>query len=103
MCAEYVYVAWCLHQAPFSLLVTTVLEHLSAASLDTCVWIDIFAVNQHGVWPPGKPPRTPNEHQNKLDVYAFADVIALCEAGTLVVANLLYTNPALRGWCLYEW
>ena len=91
-------------QAPFAFLIKTVMDYLSVASPETRVWIDVFAVNQHGVWPPQDPPQTPSHFQNKADVGAFKDVIDLCVGGTLVVAYLdANCNPARRGWCLYEW
>ena len=76
-------------------LLDTVFGFLSSASEDTRVWIDCIAINQHG---------DTNGAQNKADVSAFEDVLQLCGGGTIVVVDMgSGTNPASRGWCLYEW
>ena len=76
-------------------LLDTVFGFLSSASEDTRVWIDCVAINQHG---------DTNVAQNKADVSAFEDVLQLCGGGTIVVVDMASgTNPASRGWCLYEW
>eukprot|EP00959_Pyramimonas_sp_CCMP1952_P428699 8978966-Pyramimonas_sp.AAC.1 len=84
--------AW---KAPFKLLVDKVCAFLRSAGPDVRMWIDIVAVNQH--------PEAEHHKQNKEDIAAFEDVIQVCRAGTLVVVDLMYTNPATRGWCLFEW
>ena len=76
-------------------LLDTVFGFLSSASEDTRVWIDCVAINQHD---------KTNAAQNKADVSAFEDVLQLCGGGTIVVVDMASgTNPASRGWCLYEW
>ena len=82
--------AW---KGSFYKLLTEVIQFLRHASLDTKVWIDIFAVNQHSDTSP---------EQNKADVDAFAFVLQLCQAGTIGVVDALKCSPATRAWCLYE-
>ena len=69
------------------------MNFLRNAAEDTCVWIDIIAVNQHGDICP---------QINKADVASFESTLKACK-GTIVVVDLIKCNPASRGWCLYEW
>lgn len=74
------------------LLFDQVLAFLSAASETTCIWVDIICVNQHEEVP-----------AHRHDIAAFADVVRVCNGGTIVVMDVQATNPATRGWCIYEW
>ena len=69
----------------------TVLSYLRDASDSTFVWLDIFAVNQH---------HDTNLAQNQADVAAFKLVLEMCEAGTIVVVDLVKCPPSWRAWCL---
>ena len=77
-----------------------VLSYLRDASDATLVWLDIFAVNQHG----GPDPEGTLESraQNKADVDAFKLVLKASEAGTIVVVDVrdVKSSPAHRSWCL---
>lgn len=75
----------------FAKTMQAVLDYLNDASDSTCVWLDMFAVNQH--------PDT-NPAQNKADVAAFKDVLKASEAGTIVVVDIVKCSPAGRLWCL---
>jgi len=78
-----------------------VLSYLRDASDATLVWLDIFAVNQHG----GPEGTVESRAQNKADVDAFKLVLKASEAGTIVVVDVRDENssPARRSWCLFEW
>ena len=86
--------AW---KAPAELLFRRVDEFLGDADDSTRVWVDCFAVNQHGDDAVGH-----GHQQNKEDVGAFEDVVVASEGGTMVVVDIRF-NPATRGWCIYEW
>ncbi|KAG2489801.1 hypothetical protein HYH03_011750 [Edaphochlamys debaryana] len=76
-----------------SLLLSFVLDvFLAEASRDTAVWLDILAVNQHE-----------ETIAHKHDVAGFDAVVKACSGGTIVVMDVAKTNPASRGWCIYEW
>jgi hypothetical protein len=59
----------------------------------------VLAVNQHG----DLGADNPRQAENSADVAAFSDVVQFCTAGTLVVVDFAFMNPAKRAWCLYEW
>ena len=84
--------AW---KAPAELLFSRIDDFLGDADDSTRVWVDCFAVNQHGDDEAGRK-------QNKEDVGAFEDVVVASEGGTMVVVDIRF-NPATRGWCIYEW
>ena len=83
--------AW---KSPLVKLIDTVLDFLRDAPEDTCVWIDVLAINQH---------RDTRPEANKADVAAFEHTLEICTAGTIVVVYMATCDPATRGWCLYEW
>jgi hypothetical protein len=83
--------AW---KSPMVKLIDTVLDFLRDASDDTCVWIDVLAINQHSDTKP---------EMNKADVAAFEQTLKICTAGTIVIVDMLTCSPATRGWCLFEW
>ncbi|KAG2489809.1 hypothetical protein HYH03_011758 [Edaphochlamys debaryana] len=62
------------------------------ASRDTAVWLDILAVNQNE-----------DTVAHRHDVGGFNEVVKVCTGGTIVVMDVACTNPATRGWCIYEW
>ncbi|KXZ53003.1 hypothetical protein GPECTOR_8g372 [Gonium pectorale] len=69
-----------------------VFEFLASADEGTRIWLDVLAVCQHEDNP-----------AHKHDIAAFADVVAACSGGTLVVMDLTRCNPATRAWCVFEW
>ncbi|GFR51163.1 hypothetical protein Agub_g13520, partial [Astrephomene gubernaculifera] len=74
------------------LLFRKVFDFLSSADECTRVWLDVLAVCQHEDMPP-----------HRHDIAAFADVVAACSGGTLVVMDLTRCNPSTRAWCIFEW
>jgi len=68
--------------------------YLKNASMETTVWIDIIAINQHEDTCP---------EENEADVKAFESTIKICTLGTITVIDLETCNTATRAWCLYEW
>ena len=83
--------AW---KSPLVKLIDTVLDFLRDAPDDTCVWIDVLAINQH---------RDTRPEVNKADVAAFEHTLKICIAGTIVIVDMLTCSPATRSWCLFEW
>ncbi|KAG2490965.1 hypothetical protein HYH03_010641 [Edaphochlamys debaryana] len=74
------------------LLFNKVFDFLASADDSTRVWLDVLAVCQHEEAP-----------AHRHDIAAFADVVAACSGGTLVVMDLTRCNPATRAWCVFEW
>ncbi|EFJ51825.1 hypothetical protein VOLCADRAFT_87388 [Volvox carteri f. nagariensis] len=74
------------------LLFRKVFDFLASADDSTRVWLDVLAVCQHESNP-----------AHKADIAAFADVVAACSGGTLVVMDLTRCNPSTRAWCVFEW
>ncbi|GIL63108.1 hypothetical protein Vafri_17234 [Volvox africanus] len=74
------------------LLFRKVFDFLASADDGTRVWLDVLAVCQHESNP-----------AHRTDIAAFADVVAACSGGTLVVMDLTRCNPATRAWCVFEW
>lgn len=60
------------------------------------VWVDCIAVNQHGG----------SQNHSDTTSEAFESVVRACTGGTIVVVDMSESrdsNPAKRGWCIFEW
>ena len=90
--------AW---KGSFAVLVDQVIAHAEKQGFsdDYCVWMDMWAINQHS----SKDCKQSSRKQNQEDVAAFQDVLQTCLDGTLVVCDFEKCETQTRAWCLFEW